>query len=127
MPPTSTPVPATPTPPPARPEPTAAPESTKPAPALKPAAHVRVGVVEDKANDRWGFRPPVVEVAVGGTVVFVNDGTEEHNFLSLTLEQQFGSSNTPPGGTFSITLRLAGNVRFICDLHPNMEGEIRVR
>jgi plastocyanin len=88
---------------------------------------VRVGVFEDKPNNKWGFIPPVVEVVVGTTILFVNDGKEDHNYLSLALDQQWGSEIIPPGGSYTAAATKPGEVRYICDLHPDMEGLIRVR
>jgi plastocyanin len=89
------------------------------------AATVRVGVVEDKANDRWGFRPGDLTVDIGDTVEFVNDGRETHTFEAVS--GLFTSPSVDPGGTFRVTLRQPGNVAFICSLHTRMEGVVHVR
>lgn len=90
------------------------------------AAPVRVGVVEDRANGRYGFSPSPVVVRVGDTILFVNDGAEAHDFLSIDGEA-FGSEPIEPGGTFAHTFAQAGSVRLICDLHADMEARIEVR
>ena len=140
VPPTATPVPPSPTPvpptataPPAKPTIPPPPAPTATAVASPPTATPRaaagihaVGVVEDRDYKTWGFRPPVLEVRVGETVLFTNDGAETHNFISLSAEQQFGSSDLKPGGTFRIQMIRAAEIRVICDLHANMEMRIRV-
>src|SRR5262245_40210410 len=89
------------------------------------AATVRVGVVEDKPNDRWGFRPGDLTVAVGDTVEFVNDGREIHTFEATS--GLFTSPSVNPGGTYRFTFQQPGDVAYICSLHTGMEGIVRVR
>ncbi|HEY3109072.1 MAG TPA: hypothetical protein VGL23_09985, partial [Chloroflexota bacterium] len=93
-------------------------------PAPVAAATVRVGVVEDKANDRWGFRPADLSVAVGDTVEFVNDGREIHTFEAVS--GLFTSPSVDPGGTFRVTFQRPGDVAYNCSLHTRMEGVVRV-
>lgn len=81
-------------------------------------------MVEDKPNDRWGFKPDPIEIKVGDTIQFVNDGQEEHDFTAVG--RRFESPLLPPGGTFSHTFTQAGDVRYVCTVHENMEGLIRV-
>ncbi len=96
-------------------------------PAAATAGVHAVGVVEDRDYNTWGFRPPVLDVRVGETVLFTNDGAETHNFISLSEEQQFGSPDLRPGATFRVQMLRAAEIRVICDLHANMEMRIRVR
>jgi plastocyanin len=97
-------------------------------PAVAQAAPktVTVGVVEDAANAKYGFKPAPIELDVGDTLVFVNDGAEEHDFVSLDGEA-FGSDVVPPGGTFQYTFTQPGQVLLACDLHPFMETRVTVR
>lgn len=94
-------------------------------PSAAQAATVRVGVVEDKARDRWGFNPGDLTIAVGDTVRFVNDGDEVHTFEANS--GLFNSNSVNPGGSFSFTFTAPGDVSYVCSLHPRMEGVIRVR
>jgi hypothetical protein len=85
---------------------------------------VRIGVTEDPARGIFRFRPADLSASVGDTVDFVNDGKEVHTVVSPGL---FESPSVLPGATFSVTLRQAGDVSYVCTLHADMNGVIHVR
>jgi plastocyanin len=63
------------------------------------------------------FRPDVVEVAVGDTVLFVNKGRNDHDVLSV--ESDWGASVDvfAPGDEFQHVFDEPGTYRYYCSLH----------
>jgi plastocyanin len=70
------------------------------------------------------FSPSSVTVAVGDTVTWRNNGQAPHNATA-----DDGSFKTPDlnqGQSASETFNRAGTFSYICTIHPNMKGTIRV-
>lgn len=71
------------------------------------------------------FADPTLEVAAGTTVTWVNTSSVPHNvvFDDLSLDS---SPVLHQDDTFSTTFARAGEFPYICSLHPNMTGRVRV-
>jgi plastocyanin len=70
------------------------------------------------------FSPSSVSIAVGDTVTWRNTGQAPHNATA-----DDGSFKTPTlnnGQSASHTFTQAGTFSYICTIHPNMKGTIRV-
>jgi plastocyanin len=70
------------------------------------------------------FSPTSVTIAVGDTVTWHNTGQAPHNATA-----DDGSFKTPDlnnGQSASETFNQAGTFSYICTIHPNMKGTIRV-
>ena len=70
------------------------------------------------------FSPASVSIAVGDTVTWHNTGQAPHNATA-----DDGSFKTPDlnnGQSASHTFNQAGTFSYICTIHPNMQGTIRV-
>ena len=70
------------------------------------------------------FSPASVSIAVGDTVTWHNTGQAPHNATA-----DDGSFKTPDlnnGQSASHTFNQAGTFSYICTIHPNMKGTIRV-
>ena len=70
------------------------------------------------------FSPASVSIAVGDTVTWHNTGQAPHNATA-----DDGSFKTPDlnnGQSASHTFSQAGTFSYICTIHPNMKGTIRV-
>jgi plastocyanin len=70
------------------------------------------------------FSPTSVSIAVGDTVTWHNTGQAPHNATA-----DDGSFKTPDlnnGQSASETFNQAGTFSYICTIHPNMKGTIRV-
>jgi hypothetical protein len=70
------------------------------------------------------FSPTSVTIAVGDTVTWHNTGQAPHNATA-----DDGSFKTPDlnnGQSASHTFNQAGTFSYICTIHPNMKGTIRV-
>jgi hypothetical protein len=70
------------------------------------------------------FSPASVSIAVGDTVTWTNNGQAPHNATA-----DDGSFKTPTlnhGQSASHTFTQAGTFSYICTIHPQMKGTIRV-
>jgi len=75
-----------------------------------------VRVVDNK------FDPKSIDVAVGDTVTWDFEGAALHNVTG----PGFKSANLKKGKTFEHTFNSAGDVNYVCTLHPGMKGTIKV-
>jgi plastocyanin len=80
---------------------------------------------EMKQQDKT-FKPHVVAVPVGGSVVFPNLDPFFHNAFSNFAGQPFDLPLYPPGATRSVTFRRPGIVRVFCQIHSLMSAIIAV-
>jgi plastocyanin len=67
------------------------------------------------------FRPDMVEVSVGATVVFVNKGRNDHDVLSV--ESDWGATVEvfAPGDEYQHVFDRPGTYRYYCSLHGTSE------
>jgi plastocyanin len=68
------------------------------------------------------FSPATIEVAVGDTVTFENEGQIAHTVTG----DDFDSGSMAPGDTFTFTASDAGTFSYVCTFHPGMQGTISV-
>ena len=71
------------------------------------------------------FVPDEVDVAVGGTVTWVNTDTVSHT--STSNASGWDSGIIAPGREFSSTFTTAGTFPYHCAIHPGMVGTVVVR
>jgi plastocyanin len=70
----------------------------------------------------FAFDPATLDVPTGATVVWTNDGQAPH-----TVTGDFADSGIlEPGQTFSHTFTESGEHNYVCSIHPQMTGTIRV-
>jgi plastocyanin len=103
--------------------PSAAPAPTPTIAASPPQASAAPGVVEVRIID-FAFDPPLVEVPVGTTVTWrLVQGYHTVATADFML-------NSPPlenvGDTYSFTFTIEGTYDYICGIHPEMLGQVRV-
>ncbi len=87
------------------------------------------------ANQSLSFEPKTITVVIGvnNTIKWTNDDSTAHTVVSTSVPsgaQSFGSSSAliQPGGTFTVTLTVAGTYQYHCSIHPsNMMGTIVVK
>jgi plastocyanin len=72
------------------------------------------------------FDPKAVTVKVGQKVRWVNEDTVAHNAVSQS-GATFKSSTFGRGGTFAYTPKQAGEIKYVCTLHPGMDGTLTVQ
>ena len=69
------------------------------------------------------FLPHVLPVVVGTTVKFINSDPVLHNvFTPSKAGNKFNLGSWPKGQTKSYTFDKAGEVRLLCNVHPEMEA-----
>lgn len=64
-------------------------------------------------------------MAVGTTVMFVNDDITTHD--AKADNGRFATPFIQPGGSASVTLSTAGTIVYHCSIHPGMVGTINVQ
>ena len=91
-------------------------QTESPAPQAAAPAESAVSIVD------FSFEPATLDVAAGATVVWTNDGQAPH-----TVTGDFADSGVlEPGQTFSHTFAESGEFGYVCSIHPQMTGTIRV-
>ena len=114
------------TPAPAVPKP-AATSAPTPAPAAPGTSGEQAGPAATKASVEiadFSFGPDSVEIAAGGSVTWTNTGVAPHTVTAK--DGAFASDMLAPGGTFSRTFATSGTYAYLCAVHPEMIGTVRV-
>jgi plastocyanin len=71
------------------------------------------------------FTPKNIQVHVGDTIKWTNNGAATHT--SSAKGAVWNSGNIAPGGTFSFTFTTVGTFLYRCNIHPTlMKGGVRV-
>ena len=84
--------------------------------AAKPATHT---VIIDGVK----YEPATLTVQQGEAVVWVNKDPFPH---TVTAPGAFDSHSIAAGGSWRLVARKAGIYDYICTLHPNMKGTLKV-
>ena len=84
--------------------------------AGKPATH-RVVI------DGLKYDPEMLTVRRGDTVIWTNKDPFPH---TVTAPGKFDSRDIAAGGSWKYIARSAGEYSYVCALHPNMKGVLRV-
>jgi plastocyanin len=69
------------------------------------------------------YEPETLVVRRGDTVVWVNDDPMPH---TVTAVGEFDSRPIEAGKSWRFVARRAGSYRYVCTLHSNMSGSLRV-
>jgi plastocyanin len=78
----------------------------------------------------FSFNPKVLTVARGTSVTWNNKDEEPHNIVDVPAGGQpraFRSQAVDGGEKFSFLFNEAGTYKYICSIHPHMEGTIVVK
>jgi plastocyanin len=74
------------------------------------------------------FQPGDVTVATGGTVTWTNDDSADHDVTADDGSFKSGDAGGLSGGdTFKHTFDKAGSFKYVCTVHPGMEGTVTVK
>lgn len=98
--------------------------ASTPAPASTSTGSASTGGVA-VAMKNIAFSPTTVHVKVGEKITWTNQDSVDHNVTSQSGEQ-IASQNFGQGGTFSFTPTRAGTIKYVCTIHPGMDGTIVV-
>ncbi len=104
------------TPPPPAPTPV-------PTPTLAPTPVTTPSPGTIRAID-FAFQPATLTVAAGSRISFANAGTAPHTMTAV--DGSFDSGVVSGGGRWGHTFSVPGTFGFLCSLHPQMVGTIRV-
>jgi plastocyanin len=72
------------------------------------------------------FEPRTIDIAVGGSVTWINDDVASHNVKFLE-PSTFNSGIIKPAATWTQTFTSAGTYDYYCDFHNSMKGSVVVR
>ncbi|HWQ89016.1 MAG TPA: cupredoxin domain-containing protein [Desulfitobacteriaceae bacterium] len=73
--------------------------------------------------ENYSFKPAVLTVSAGTTVVWTNNDSVAHNIKST----DFSSKNLAKGETFEFKFDKTGTYSYSCGIHPTMTGQIIVK
>src|SRR5207245_11006189 len=105
-------------PPPPVPSPTPVPPSAPPPAPTQQGRAVAVTIAD------FEFRPATLNVGVGATVTWTNDGPSAHTATSDSGMWDTGRLNRGQSGSYTFTT--AGTFTYHCAIHPTMHGTIVV-
>jgi plastocyanin len=72
------------------------------------------------------FNPGTVTIKPGGKVTWTNDDSVGHDVTADSFES--GSPGGIDGGsTYSHIFKKAGTYKYVCSVHPGMEGTVKVK
>ncbi len=87
------------------------------------SAHPTQPIVEIQNS---AFVPQVLVLTPGATVRWVNRDRMQHTVVGLDHASALRSPELNVGEEFEFTFNEPGTYRYVCSIHPNMTGEIRV-
>src|SRR5947208_9003147 len=93
-------------------------------PRVVAAASVVVGITDNGPTSQWGYSIDPINVAVGDTITWNNQGTRLHTVTSD--DGLFDSGAMRAGGSFSYVAAVAGTFIYHCTFHPFIVGTINV-
>lgn len=74
------------------------------------------------------YSPAIVRVPVGGSVVFMNTGRNDHNAIavdhSFSTEKTFGNIKMPPESMSEVVFTKPGVFPFYCSFHATPDGKV---
>lgn len=73
--------------------------------------------------ESFSFKPAVLTVSAGTTVVWTNNDTAKHDIKST----EFFSNALAKGETFTFKFEKTGTYDYSCGIHPTMTGQIIVK
>ncbi len=92
--------------------------------SASPATTKTVLIIVNKKGV-FTFKPKLLDITVGMTVVWKNKTTVQHTATSND-GTTFNSGFINPGATFSFTFTKAGTFGYHCNIHPFMKAKIVV-
>jgi plastocyanin len=108
------------------PDPAQVPSTGAPVTEVVPAAPVPArqdGVTVSMID--YAYEPSSIEIALGGSVTFVNDGPDEPHTATAD-DGSFDTGEVAVGGSSTVAFDRAGTFSYLCTLHPNMKGSVTV-
>jgi plastocyanin len=72
------------------------------------------------------FHPQDVAVRPGTTITWVNEDRAAHDVVNLEEGEEPRSELFGRGGTYRFAPRGPGTIRYVCTVHPGMDGTVTV-
>jgi plastocyanin len=91
--------------------------------AAGPAASAAKATTHQVVIDGLKYAPETLTVKRGDTIVWTNKDPFPH---TVTAPGKFDSHDIAADGSWKYVARAAGEYAYICTLHPNMKGMLRV-
>jgi plastocyanin len=101
------------------------PAASAPATSTPAAAPATGGGTVAVSMKNIQFSPKSVTAKVGQSIKWTNDDSVDHN-VTATSGETFKSKNFGQGATYAYKLDKAGTIKYVCTIHPGMEGTIIV-
>src|SRR5262245_16449421 len=89
--------------------------------AQQPAKTVEIAI------DNFKFVPAALTVAPGTAVTWSNHDEEPHNIVNTDQPRRFRSPAIDGGEKFTFVFNEPGTYKYICAVHPHMEGTVIVK
>src|SRR5262249_42035785 len=93
-------------------------------PVTTPSGKARASASTSVNMGDFFFSPPTISIHVGDTVTWRNSGQAPHT--ATADDGSFDTGTINSGGSGSHTFNSAGSFSYICTIHPNMHGTVRV-
>jgi plastocyanin len=90
-----------------------------------PRADAQAGPARTVMIGNFAFTPPILRVAAGTTITWINRDEEPHTVTSTT--GAFGSAGLARDETFSQRFSKPGTYQYMCALHPHMKATVVVQ
>ena len=90
-----------------------------------PAAHAASARAASVKITNFAFKPGTIHVKPGQTIHFINRDSVAHT-VTATKGAKFDSGNLKPGKSFTVRAGKAGTIHYVCLIHPDMKGTIKV-
>jgi plastocyanin len=93
-------------------------------PPLGPAATGQGKTTTKVRIQDYKYAPPVIRVAVGASVTWTNDDSDDHTVTSD--DKTIDSGVIEQGVSVTLTFPVAGEFPYYCTVHPGMRGKVIV-
>lgn len=94
---------------------------------LLPAARGATVAPAAVTIDNFTFGPASVTVPAGTTITWTNRDDIPHTVTAADTPRRFRSPPLDTGDHFAVTFTQPGTYRYICSLHPMMQGTVVVQ
>ena len=95
--------------------------------APPPAVAAPSAVPNQVTIDNFAFNPPVLTVALGTKVTWINRDDVPHTATSTAKPRAFDSGTLDTDDQFAHVFEAPGTYEYFCTVHPHMTGQIIVK
>ena len=77
--------------------------------------------------ENFKFLPETLTVAPGTAVTWTSKDEEPHNIVNIDQPRRFRSQAIEEGDKFTFVVNEPGTYKYLCAVHPHMEGTVVVK